>query len=94
MPKLKTGTIKPTRKESTAITAAALRDPDAAVLSDQEWAEVKPRIGRPPSRRPLKVATTIRLDPDVLSLLRASGRGWQTRINTALRDWLKVRQKA
>lgn len=35
-----------------------------------------------------KVATTIRFDQDVLDALKASGRGWQTRVNDAMRDWL------
>jgi len=36
-----------------------------------------------------KVATTIRFDPDVLAGLRATGRGWQTRVNAAMREWLQ-----
>jgi uncharacterized protein (DUF4415 family) len=32
------------------------------------------------------VLTTIRLDADVLAFFRAQGRGYQTRINEALRD--------
>jgi len=38
-----------------------------------------------------KVPTTIRFDPDVLDGLRATGRGWQTRANDALREWLRGR---
>jgi uncharacterized protein (DUF4415 family) len=37
-----------------------------------------------------KVATTIRFDSDVLDALKASGRGWQTRVNDAMREWLKT----
>ncbi len=33
-----------------------------------------------------KVATTIRLDPDVLAALKAGGRGWQTKVNAVLRE--------
>jgi uncharacterized protein (DUF4415 family) len=36
-----------------------------------------------------KVSTTIRFDPDVLEGLRATGQGWQTRANDALREWLR-----
>lgn len=36
-----------------------------------------------------KVQTTIRFDPDVLNALRAIGRGWQTRVNDVMKDWLK-----
>jgi len=33
--------------------------------------------------------TTIRFDNDVLEGLRAIGRGWQTRVNDAMREWLR-----
>jgi len=41
-------------------------------------------------KAPTKVPTTIRFDADVLAELKASGRGWQTRVNDAVRDWLKT----
>ncbi|SEI66152.1 BrnA antitoxin family protein [Achromobacter sp. NFACC18-2] len=37
-----------------------------------------------------KSATTIRLDEEILTAFKATGQGWQTRINNALRDWLKT----
>jgi uncharacterized protein (DUF4415 family) len=88
MPKLKHGTISPTPEEDAAITAAAMADPDAIPFTDDEWEAVKPlaRIGRPPSAHPLKVPTTIRFDADVLAALKASGKGWQTKVNALLRD--------
>ena len=43
------------------------------------------RRGRPVSTSPLKSATTIRFDADVLSALKASGPGWQTRVNAIVR---------
>ena len=42
------------------------------------------RVGRPPSQNP-KVAVNLRLDRDVLDAWKATGPGWQTRINDALR---------
>ena len=42
------------------------------------------RRGRPRAAA-TKVPVKIRLDADVLAALRASGDGWQTRINDALR---------
>lgn len=53
---------------------------------------VAQRRGRPlgSTKAQTKVATTIRFDPDVLEALKASGRGWQTRVNDAMRDWLKA----
>lgn len=92
MPKLKPGTILPTPEEDAAITAAAMDDPDARPLTDEEWEAVRPllRRGRPPLERPLKVPTTIRFDADVLAALRASGPGWQTRVNDAMREWVRT----
>lgn len=46
------------------------------------------RRGRPPSAV-RKEAVSIRLSPDVISHFRSGGAGWQTRIDDALRDWIK-----
>ena len=48
------------------------------------------RRGRPRSEKPKK-QVTLRLDADLLDGLRATGPGWQTRINEVLRDWLEKR---
>ena len=42
MPNLRPGTIVPTPKEDAEITAAAMDDPDARPLSDNEWELVEP----------------------------------------------------
>ncbi|MFY9261175.1 MAG: BrnA antitoxin family protein [Gallionella sp.] len=92
MPKLKTGTIMPTPEEDAEITAAAMSDPDAMPLTDAEWEAVKPHLkrGRPAATHPLKISTTLRMDADVLNALRATGRGWQTRLNDTMREWVKT----
>ena len=41
-----------------------------------------------------KESTTIRIDHDVLDAFRAEGPGWQSRMNAALRDWLKTHKSA
>ena len=41
-----------------------------------------------------KESTTIRIDRDVLAAFRAGGPGWQTRMNAALREWLKTHTAA
>lgn len=38
---------------------------------------------------PTKVSTTVRFDRDVLDAFRATGHGWQSRMNDALKEWLK-----
>jgi len=53
-----------------------------------EGTKLKTR-GRPKSASP-KEPVKLRLDADVLAALRASGEGWQTRINDALRASLKL----
>lgn len=68
-------------------------DPDTAPdLSTHGWpekfAKASVRRGRPPKMRP-KVSTTIRLSQDVIDHFRAGGRGWQTRIDQALQDWIR-----
>jgi len=44
--------------------------------------------GRPPKSSP-KISVTLRLDPEVVTALRASGPGWQTRTNAFLTKWAK-----
>jgi uncharacterized protein (DUF4415 family) len=87
MPKLKTNTIVPSKREDVAITRAARSDPDAKPLTEAEWkvARKHARIGRPPKDAP-KVAVKLRLDPDLLAVLKATGPGWQTRANRILRE--------
>ena len=46
------------------------------------------RKARGRNRNPVKEQVAIRLDPEVLAAFRADGPGWQTRVNTALKDWL------
>ena len=54
---------------------------------DAAQALLKPKRGRPRSTNP-KEHVNIRLDADVLRAFKSTGRGWQTRLNNALRDWL------
>ena len=90
MPKLKAGTILPTPAEDAAIQAASLSDLDSAPLTDTQWEQVKPLVRR---GRPLgsgtKTQVTLRLDVEVVEKFRATGDGWQTRINDALKSWVK-----
>lgn len=43
---------------------------------------------RDPQKGPTKERVTIRLSRDVVERFRATGMGWQTRLDAALRDWL------
>jgi len=46
---------------------------------------------RGPQRAPTKVSTTIRLSPEVIAHFKATGKGWQSRIDDALKQWLAAR---
>lgn len=42
-------------------------------------------------KSPTQISTTIRLSPEVSSAFRATGKGWQTRIDAALnKEWLST----
>jgi len=47
--------------------------------------ELVVRRSRGPQKAPTKILTTIRLDADIVAFFRSEGRGFQTRINEALR---------
>jgi uncharacterized protein (DUF4415 family) len=47
--------------------------------------------GRPPSLNP-KISVTLRLDPDIVAYYRATGDGWQTKINDVLRRTIQKRR--
>jgi uncharacterized protein (DUF4415 family) len=84
-----------------AVVAAAKADPDARPMTGAALARMRPahevhpelaaaslrRRGRPRSPAP-KQQVTLRLDADVIARLRASGAGWQARVNELLRRWL------
>jgi Uncharacterized protein conserved in bacteria len=41
-------------------------------------------------KAPTKERISIRLSPEVVAPFRATGSGWQTRLDAALKDWLKT----
>jgi uncharacterized protein (DUF4415 family) len=105
MPKLKVGHISPTHEEDTAINAGIAADPDSRELDAAWFAKAKSAsevlppdlyaalVAQRPRGRPkadeTKVFTAIRLDADLLEAFKSTGKGWQTRINAALRQYLK-----
>ena len=45
---------------------------------------------RGPQKAPTKERVTMRLSREVVARFRASGPGWQTRIDVALKEWLET----
>ena len=83
------------------LKTSAWADPDEAPELTKEYFERADlyhgdkliRRGRPPSANP-KQALKLRIDADVVEYFRATGPGWQTRINDALRRVAKRKQRA
>lgn len=76
----------PTDEEDAAINAGIAADPDTCELSDEAFKELRP-VGRPKADV-TKERITIRLSPDVVAYFRAGGKGWQTRMDEALREYV------
>ncbi len=87
----KTGLLLPSAEEDAAIARGIAADPDTLELTASLAARLQP-LGAARSRgRPLvglhpKVPVTMRVDADVLEAIKATGAGWQTRVNQLLRD--------
>lgn len=77
------------------VTNSTSVDPDDAPELTDDWFDKADlmqgdkivRRGRPVGRT--KASQTVRFDLDVLAAFKATGKGWQTRMNDALREWLK-----
>jgi uncharacterized protein (DUF4415 family) len=80
------GLIDDDAPELTDAELAEMR-PAREVLPPDFYAMVtKRRPGqRGPGKKPAKVAMTIRVDADTLAAWKASGTGWQRRVNDVLR---------
>ncbi|MDD2917681.1 BrnA antitoxin family protein [Rhodoferax sp.] len=73
----------PTPAEDAAIAAGIAQDTDTYEPSDREFATMR-RPGRPMGSG-TKTQITLRLDTVVVEKFKATGEGWQTRINEVLR---------
>lgn len=90
-----------TDEEEAEIQRQIASDPDNPELTDEQLAQAKPfrevfpdlakamdreiaKRGRPPISNPKK-PVSIRLDQDVIEKFKATGPGWQSKMNEALR---------
>lgn len=83
----KVALIQPTAAEDAAIARGIEQDPDTMEITGDMLAEMQPlaRRGRPPLEQP-KLSMTMRVDADVLMAIKATGSGWQSRVNDVLRE--------
>ena len=80
----------PTAAEDRAITAAAKADPDAKPLTAKQLKAMVPLRtlrGRPKSESP-KQLVSVRYSQEVLAYFKSTGEGWQSRIDSILREYV------
>jgi len=87
-----------TDAEEAEIQAMIASDPDNPEMTEEELKELRPfrevfpelaasidrKLGRPKAEAPKK-AISLRLDQEVIDRFKATGDGWQSRMNEALR---------
>ncbi len=81
----------PTTQEDKAITAAAKADPDAQPLTPKQLKAMVPLQvlrGRPKSVSP-KQLVSVRYSQEVLEYFKSTGEGWQARMDSVLRAYVK-----
>ena len=60
---------------------------DAPELTDEQLAQLKPsHLRNMANYKPIKKTVNVRLDADVVEWLQSAGKGYQTRMNTILRE--------
>ncbi len=67
-------------------------DLDAPNMAEAMRVEVKRLRGRPSGSDKTQIA--LRVDNATLAAFKATGKGWQSRMNEALREWLKSHSAA
>lgn len=82
----------PSPEEETAIRAGIAADPEACELPDTAMARLRP-VGRPKAAQ-TKQAVSIRLSPEVLDYFKATGAGWQTRMEAVLKAYVESMRKS
>ena len=99
-------TSKPFSKEQMAAAIAAAPDrvddpkspydPNDAASVAAFWAKGKVRLPgqRGPQKTPTKVPVTVRYSPEVVAYFKATGEGWQTRMNDALQEYVEQHRAA
>lgn len=77
-----------------------IHDDDSPATSEADWSQAfvcnsatelhteALRRQRGKNKQPMKEQVAIRYDTEILTHFRATGKGWQTRMNNALKEWL------
>ena len=82
--------LMPTLEENCRLVDAAKADPDAQPLTPRQLKKMVPLAavrGRPPSGN-TKLLVSVRYSPEVIAYFRATGDGWQSRMDEVLKDYV------
>lgn len=102
-PTLKHSTFSKTQKAAALAAAAdSVNDPETPYDPNDPttvkafWGKGAVRLPgqRGAQKSPTKIAVTVRYSPEVIEYFRATGEGWQTRMNDALRAYIKRHRTA
>ena len=77
----------PDDDEEAKIQAGIAQDPDAPEVAEEEFAKMR-HVGRPKAMV-TKQPVSIRLTPSVVEYFKSTGKGWQTRIDEVLKDYVE-----
>jgi uncharacterized protein (DUF4415 family) len=87
--------VMPTERENKIISAAAKADPDAQPLTPKQLKGMIPLRalrGRPKLSNP-KQLVSVRYSQEVLDFFKATGEGWQSRMDGVLRQYVSRRSR-
>jgi len=80
---------------TTTTNKAESIDAENPEWTDEVFNKAKPAskvmpklIGRGKQKKPVKVSTTIRLSNEVISYFKSDGKGWQSRIDSVLKEYV------
>jgi uncharacterized protein (DUF4415 family) len=77
-------------REPTPEEAAAWEGAFLSRSQEELKAKLAARKRRGVQKAPVKERVTLRLSPNVVQFFKATGAGWQTRMDGALQEWLKT----
>ena len=87
--------VIPTERENKVISAAARADPNAQPLTPKQLKAMVPLRalrGRPKLSNP-KQLVSVRYSREVLDFFKATGDGWQSRMDGVLRQYVSRRSR-
>lgn len=85
-------------KRPSHISKEEWEELDSPPLTDDELSRMRPVKAHHPEiprrvrgiqQTPTKIPVSIRLSPKVLDYFKAKGKGWQTRVDEALREYIE-----